>query len=552
MGFSEWEDAKLGDYVTIKHGYAFSREQFSEECLGRPIIVNIGNFDYSGGFRFEKTKVRECATDYPKEYVLKPGEILLAMTCQTAGGEILGIPGKIPDDGRLYLHNQRLGKIEIRKSSKVALDFIYYMCLWSVFRNELFVTATGTKILHTAPKRIENFKCKFPPIKEQKAIASILSTLDDKIELNNQINKNLEEMAQAIFKRWFVDFEFPCLPENYKFSGAGKPEDLERACTYKRVGGLPVPDGESWFVYVLLCNDGSFYKGITTDLYRRFYEHYIGKGAKHTKTHRPIKVIHHERFNSQEKARKREEELKTGYGREWLKREYDKYLSGGSLASQTRLKVAGEMVESELGLIPKGWEVGAIEDIADVVGGGTPSKKREDFFTNQGIPWLTPKDLSETKDKKFICRGKLDITELGLKNSSAKLMPKGTVLFSSRAPIGYIAIAKNDITTNQGFKSLVPKKDINSEYIYYMLKLITPAIESRASGSTFKEISGGLMKKTEIMVPNKDVINKFGEIINSISLQILKNEEEIEILTETRDTLLPKLMSGEIRVPIEE
>lgn len=110
----------------------------------------------------------------------------------------------------------------------------------------------------------------------------------------------------------------------------------------------------------------------------------------------------------------------------------------------------GEMVESELGEIPKGWCVSEIDNLGTIIGGGTPSKKYDEYYTNNGISWITPKDLSNNKNT-FIYKGAIDITELGLKKSSARILQKDTVLFSSRAPIGYIAIAGKEVTTNQGF-----------------------------------------------------------------------------------------------------
>ena len=117
----------------------------------------------------------------------------------------------------------------------------------------------------------------------------------------------------------------------------------------------------------------------------------------------------------------------------------------------------GEFVESEFGMIPKEWRIGSLSEVGDVVGGSTPSKAKQEYYTVNGIAWLTPKDLSLSKDK-FTSKGEIDITKLGYQNSSAKLMPRGTVLFSSRAPIGYISIAKNEICTNQGFKSSLSQK----------------------------------------------------------------------------------------------
>ena len=204
---SNWNEVYLGDIVEITHGWAFKSKFFSEDLSGKPIIVNIGNFQYTGGFRFESTTIKEYRDAYPEEYDLSPGDILLVMTCQTPGGEILGIPARIPDDGRTYLHNQRLGKVVIKDESVVDRDFIYWLFLWSELNQELCSTATGTKILHTAPTRIEAFQFRLPPIEEQRAIASILGALDDKIELNRRTNATLESLARAIFKSWFVDFD---------------------------------------------------------------------------------------------------------------------------------------------------------------------------------------------------------------------------------------------------------------------------------------------------------------------------------------------------------
>ena len=114
------------------------------------------------------------------------------------------------------------------------------------------------------------------------------------------------------------------------------------------------------------------------------------------------------------------------------------------------------------------WREGTISDLGTVVGGSTPSKSKPEYYTEHGIAWITPKDLSVNKSK-FITHGENDITELGLKNSSASIMPEGTVLFSSRAPIGYIAIAAGEVTTNQGFKSVIPRPAIGTPFVYYFL-----------------------------------------------------------------------------------
>ena len=205
-----------------------------------------------------------------------------------------------------------------------------------------------------------------------------------------------------------------------------------------------------------------------------------------------------------------------------------------------------EFIESSLGSIPTGWKVGELNDVCEIVGGGTPSKNHPEYYCERGIAWLTPKDLSVSKSK-FSSRGSEDITPEGYKNSSTKLMPRGTVLFSSRAPIGYISIATNEICTNQGFKSAVPGI-AGTGYLYYFLKANTDKIESKASGSTFKEASGALMKSLEIIIPADGILNQFEAELTPILNKQENIASEIQALTTLRDTLLPKLMSGELKI----
>jgi len=193
------------------------------------------------------------------------------------------------------------------------------------------------------------------------------------------------------------------------------------------------------------------------------------------------------------------------------------------------------------------WRVGTIADLGTVVGGGTPSKAKPEYYTDDGIAWITPKDLSIDKSK-FIAHGENDISELGYRNSSATMMPAGTVLFSSRAPIGYIAIASNEVTTNQGFKSVVPRPGIGTPFVYYFLIHNLPLIESKASGSTFKEVSGSVMKSVEAVIPDGDTIAKFNAFCRPVFEMQEKLEQENRKLATMRDSLLPRLMSGEIDV----
>ena len=193
------------------------------------------------------------------------------------------------------------------------------------------------------------------------------------------------------------------------------------------------------------------------------------------------------------------------------------------------------------------WKMGTVSDFGNVIGGGTPSKKVEEYYTSNGIAWITPKDLSNDKSK-FVAHGETDITELGLAKSSATLMPKGTVLFSSRAPIGYIAIADEQVSTNQGFKSIVPFSNVGNAFVYYYLKENLSAIENVASGSTFKEVSGSTLKNFSAVIPDNETLTEFQRFCSPLFEQQRALEYENRYLATLRDTLLPKLMNGEIDV----
>ena len=193
------------------------------------------------------------------------------------------------------------------------------------------------------------------------------------------------------------------------------------------------------------------------------------------------------------------------------------------------------------------WKTGTISSLGTVIGGSTPSKAKPEYYTDNGIAWITPKELSINKSK-FISHGETDITELGLKNTSASIMPEGTVLFSSRAPIGYIAISNGEVTTNQGFKSVVPKPEIGTAFVYFFLKNNLPTIEGAASGSTFKEVSGSTMKNVPAVIPDTGTLAKFNDFCSPLFNEQKNLEQENQHLASLRDTLLPKLMSGEIDV----
>ena len=325
---------------------------------------------------------------------IQRGDIII--TSEAPFGQIL-----YWDSEEKIVLSQRLFGVRVKEEHDS--KFVYYYMTTSDFQGEMDGRATGTTVVGLRQPELMKCVVRCPDLDTQKKIASILSSIDEKILINDKINENLEQQAQAYFQELFVD--------------NADPE----------------------------------------------------------------------------------------------------------------------------------WTTGTISDLGTVVGGSTPSKAKPEYYTETGIAWITPKDLSINKSK-FVSRGENDITELGLKNSSATIMPEGTVLFSSRAPIGYIAIAAGEVTTNQGFKSVVPKSEVGTPFVYFFLKNTLPIIEGMASGSTFKEVSGSTMKNVPAVIPDAETLAKFSDFCAPIFAQQRILEGQNQSLATLRDNLLPKLMSGEIDV----
>ena len=402
----EWKEVRLGDVCTRVCSGGTPKSTNLSYYGGEIPWLNTKEIDFNRIYSTEKTITDSGLNNSSAKWIV-PNTVTVAMYGATAGKSCIV---KVP-----MTTNQACCNLTI--NDEVAdYEFVYYS-----LKNDyttLASLANGGAQQNLNAQIIKDYVLKMPSLADQRRIASILSSLDRKIELNNKINADLEEMAQAIFKNWFVDFE-------------------------------PFKDGK--------------------------------------------------------------------------------------------------FVDSELGMIPEGWKVGRLDEIADVVGGSTPSKAKPEYYTQKGIAWLTPKDLSN-HPAVYSSRGEIDITEEGYNSTSTKLMPKGTILFTSRAPIGYISIAQNDICTNQGFKSLVPKK-AGTCFLYCFLKYVTPEIENKSTGSTFKEASGSLMKSLQVIMPEQKVFEDFETIVSPLFARIESLEKENSRLSTLRDTLLPRLMSGELEVP---
>lgn len=394
---SEWKELSLGEITELLIDYRGKTPKklggdWSESGYRALSAKNIktGHIVQPDTIRFVS---EEMYHKWMKDEI-QQGDIII--TSEAPFGQIL----YWNSEEKIVLSQRLFG---VRVKNEYDSRFVYYYMTTPDFQGEMDGRATGTTVVGLRQPELMKCVVHCPALETQKKIATILSSIDEKISMNEQINDNLEQQAQSYFQELFVD--------------NADPE----------------------------------------------------------------------------------------------------------------------------------WAIGTISDLGTVVGGSTPSKAKPEYYTESGIAWITPKDLSINKSK-FVSHGENDITELGLKNSSAAIMPEGTVLFSSRAPIGYIAIAAGEVTTNQGFKSVVPKPEIGTPFVYFFLKNTLPVIEGMASGSTFKEVSGSTMKNVPAVIPDAETLAKFSDFCAPIFAQQRILEEQNQSLATLRDNLLPKLMSGEIDV----
>jgi type I restriction enzyme, S subunit len=431
----EWAECSLGDFVDVKHGFAFDGAFIHDEPRG-DVLLTPGNFAIGGGFKRGSFKYFDGPV--PEGYVLAEGDLLVTMTDLSRHSDTLGFPAFVPSapDGRRYLHNQRLGKVVVEVPGVLDIRFVHYLLRSAGYREEVLAGATGTAIKHTSPSRIKRFRFRLPPLPEQRAIAHILGTLDDKIELNRKMNETLEAMARALFKSWFVDF------------------DPVRAKAEGRDPGLPPP---------------------LADLFPDSFE------------------------------------------------------------------------ESELGELPAGWQVRAIGDMAECVGGSTPSTKEPRYWDGGMHQWATPKDLSGLTVPVLLATER-QITAAGLSQLGSGLLPAGTVLLSSRAPIGYLAIAEVPVAINQGFIAMKPRAGVSNLFLLFWARAASEAILSRANGSTFLEISKANFRPIPVVSPSGPVMEAFDGQVRPLYQRLVAAERESQTLAALQNALLPKLISGEIRV----
>ena len=201
---AEWRDCKLGELLQIKHGFAFLGEHFAN--AGSHVVLTPGNFLEEGGFKEKSEKAKWYSGPIPSDYILNEGDLIVAMTEQAEG--LLGSSAIIPRSG-VYLHNQRLGLVQIRDVTQADKHFLYYLFNSKPVRQQIRGSASGTKIRHTAPSRIAEVKVSVPLLPVQQRIAGILSAYDQLMENSQRRIRILEAMARALYREWFVHFRFP-------------------------------------------------------------------------------------------------------------------------------------------------------------------------------------------------------------------------------------------------------------------------------------------------------------------------------------------------------
>jgi type I restriction enzyme S subunit len=420
-----WNIVKLRDLGEVNRGRSRHRPRYAVHLYdGQYPFIQTGDIKSSNG-KITKYEQTYSEAGLAQSRLWPAGTMCITIAANIAETAILTFPACFPDSVAGFIPNNL--KCDVR--------LVEYM--FRYLKKRIQHEASGSVQDNINISTLDRLYFPIPPLPEQKAIAHILGTLDDKIELNQQMNQTLEAIAKAIFKSWFVDFD----PVRAKMEGR-QPIGMDAA---------------------------------TAELFPDSFE------------------------------------------------------------------------ESALGLIPKGWSISTIGESVKVVGGGTPSTKNPEYWENGIIHWTTPKDLSSLQSPVLLNTDR-KITELGLTQISSGLLPAGTLLLSSRAPIGYFAISEIPVAINQGYIAMICDKELSNHYVLQWARNNMDVILGRANGTTFLEISKSNFRPIEVITPSFKVLEAFNQKAQSIHQKIVNNLTQSHTLATLRDTLLPKLMSGEIRV----
>ena len=449
---NDWRAVSLGELFRVKHGFAFKSEYFTDEPQDT-VLVTPGNFAIGGGFQDGKRKYYNG--QLPEDYVLKPGQVVVTMTDLSKESDTLGYAASIPNDSTVWLHNQRVGLLEFKTEIPTSPRFIEYLLRTHEYRSWIVGSATGTTVKHTAPGRIENFATRIPPIEEQHAIAHILGTLDDKIELNRRSNETLEAMARALFKAWFVDFE----PVRAKMEGR-----------WQRGQSLP---------------------GLPAHLYDIFPD---------------------------------------------------------------------RIVESELGEIPEGWCVEELSAHLDVLETGRRPKGGVGGI-NEGVPSVGAESIIGVGKFEF-GKTKYVSEEFFASMKSGHAEPMDVMLYKDGGKPGDFRPRVSMFGRGFPFDRYainehvfrMRSKSLGQVFLYLQVshERILFDLRNRGGKAAIPGINQSDVKTLLLVVPRPDVLAAFDKAVFPMMEGILERAVEGRSLAQLRDTLLPKLISGELRVPDAE
>ena len=377
---------------------------------------------------------------------------------------LISINGTIGNLAFYKGENVILGKSAcyINIKSDVDKNFIYYALKSSKFQNYIKSQATGSTIKNVSLKLLRDYVLELPDIIQQKRISKILSNLDDKIRINNQINQTLESIAQAIFKSWFIDFE----PVRAKIAAKQEGKDPERAA---------------------MCTISGKSK---TELEQMAADDFAELQA-------------------------------------------------------TAALFPDELVESELGTVPKGWSVQKIKDFGRVICGKTPSKSIAEYYGND-IPFIKIPDMHHDV---FVLDSFEKLSEKGSNSQANKILPRGSICVSCIATVGKVIITHQPSQTNQQINSIVPDLPIYTYFLYFLMGEKERLFHDLASGgSATLNMNTSTFSNVDILMPNSKIIEAYDGVVSRIFDEILHNLKLSFLLSDMRDTLLPKLLSGEMDV----